>query len=173
MRNVVLVGFMGTGKTTVGEALAHALGLPHVDLDEAIVAGEESSIAAMFAEKGEGYFRDLESQYLNQLLISGPHVLTTGGGAVLRPQNVQAMLEKGTVIALHATEAELIKRLETDTQRPLLAQGVAERVRVLLAERAGAYDFAPIQVDTTGKSLPDIVKEISMQLIEGESYRTD
>ncbi|MFD2371934.1 shikimate kinase [Brevibacillus sp. GCM10020057] len=164
MKNIVLVGFMGTGKTTVGAALAKALGVAQVDLDEYLVEREGCSIPALFAERGEAYFRDAESKYLAELLAAGPHILTTGGGVVLRQQNVQAMLEKGTVIALSATEEELIRRLENDTGRPLLAGGVAERVRTLLSERAGAYDFAPIQIDTTGKPLAVIVEEIIRQL---------
>lgn len=166
MMNLVLVGFMGTGKTTVGAALAKELGLVHNDLDDAIEEGEGCPVPVLFAEKGEAYFRDVESKRLSELLDQGPQVLTTGGGAVLRPQNVEVMLKKGTVIALTASEEELIRRLEHDTKRPLLAGGVAQRVRHLLAERAGAYDFAPIQIDTTGKSVADIVADICRLAVE-------
>lgn len=166
MMNLVLVGFMGTGKTTVGAELARELGIVHRDLDDEIVKNEGRSIPTLFAERGEAYFRNVESKQLCELLDFGPQVLTTGGGAVLRHQNVQVMLQKGTVIALTATEEELIRRLENDTGRPLLAGGVAERVRLLLSERAGAYDFAPIQIDTTGKALPAIVAEIRRQVVE-------
>lgn len=173
MKNVVLVGFMGTGKTTVGAALSEALGIVQKDLDEVIVAKEGCSIPTLFAQRGEAYFRDAESKYLDELLDEGPQILTTGGGVVLRPQNVEIMLRKGTVVALSASEAELIKRLENDTGRPLLAGGVAERVHTLLQERAGAYDFAPIQIDTTGKSLQAIVAEISNHLTEAEDIGED
>jgi shikimate kinase len=165
-QNVILVGFMGTGKTTIGKALAEALELPHVDLDEAIVKQEGCTIAQLFQQKGETYFRDVESALLRKLLETGRQVLTTGGGAVLRPENVAAMLHAGTVVALTATEEELIRRLEQDDQRPLLAGGVAERVKTLLRERKGAYDFAPIQVDTTGKTVVAIVDEIMRRLVE-------
>ncbi|EJL41353.1 MULTISPECIES: shikimate kinase [Brevibacillus] len=166
MKNLILVGFMGTGKTTVGVALADSLGIAHHDLDAAIIEKEGCSIPELFARHGETYFRDAESRLLSQLLDDGPQVLTTGGGAVLRKQNVEVMLAKGTVIALYASEEELIRRLENDTSRPLLSGGVAERVKTLMAERAGAYDFAPIQVDTTGKSLEAIVDEIKAQVVE-------
>ncbi|MED1794013.1 shikimate kinase [Brevibacillus nitrificans] len=173
MKNVVLVGFMGTGKTTVGAALSEALGMTQIDLDEEIVRREGKSIPALFAEQGEAYFRDAESKYLTDLLEHGPCILTTGGGVVLRPQNVEVMVQKGLVVALSASEEELIKRLENDTGRPLLAGGVAQRVRTLLAERAGAYDFAPIQIDTTGKSLTAIVEEIKRHLVENEAGGED
>ncbi|OUQ89598.1 shikimate kinase [Brevibacillus brevis] len=166
MKNLVLVGFMGTGKTTVGAALAASLEMKHTDLDDAIVEWEGRSIPEIFTDQGEAYFRDVETKRLAQLLAVGSQVVTTGGGAVLRKQNVEMMLEHGIVIALHATEEELIKRLEKDTGRPLLAGGVATRVKTLMAERAGVYDFAPIQVDTTGKSLSDIVLEITRQVVE-------
>ncbi|MCK9906006.1 shikimate kinase, partial [Frankia sp. Cpl3] len=156
---------MGTGKTTIGRALAKKLKLTHVDLDEAIVQHEGSSIAAIFEQKGEAYFRDLESTLLRTLLSKNDQVITTGGGAVLRPENVRAMISGGTVVALTATEEELVRRLSVDSSRPLLAGGVAERVRTLLEQRAGAYDFAPIQVDTTGKSSEQIVAEIMTRLI--------
>ncbi|KQL49138.1 shikimate kinase [Brevibacillus choshinensis] len=170
MKNVVLVGFMGTGKTTVGAALSEALGIVQKDLDEVIVAKEGCSIPTLFAERGEAYFRDVESKYLDELLDEGSQILTTGGGVVLRQQNVESMLQKGIVVALSTSEEELIKRLENDTGRPLLAGGVAERVRTLLQQRAGAYDFAPIQIDTTGKSLEAIVAEITNHLTETEEF---
>jgi shikimate kinase len=166
MRNIILVGFMGTGKTTVGKALAAELGLPHRDLDEVIVKREGISISEIFRTKGEQYFRELETEQLKKLLNEQVQVLTTGGGAVLRPENVSTMLQAGTVIALTATEAELIRRLESDNQRPLLAGGVAERVKTLLEQRKGAYDFAPIQIDTTDKQVDEIVAEIRRRMVE-------
>jgi shikimate kinase len=164
--NVIFVGFMGTGKTTVGSALAKDLGIPHRDLDEAIAEREGCSIPELFATKGEQYFRDAESAMLRELLQEKPQVLTTGGGAVLRPENVRLMLSEGTVIALSAAEEELIRRLAGDTGRPLIAGDVAQRVRRLLDERKGAYDFAPIQIDTTGKDVSDIVGEIRGRMVE-------
>lgn len=169
--NIILVGFMGTGKTTIGKVLASRLTLHHVDLDEVIVEHVGCSISTLFQEKGETYFRDLESTLLSTMLNQQDQVLTTGGGAVLRLENREAMLASGTVIGLCATEEELIRRLASDQQRPLLAGGVDERVKTLMKERAGAYDFAPVQIDTTGKSVDAIVDEILMKLVELNSFR--
>jgi shikimate kinase len=172
-KNIILIGFMGTGKTTVGRSLAEHLGWRHVDLDDAIINREGCSIAELFEQKGEAYFRDLEASLLHELLKEQNQVLTTGGGAVLRAENVQAMLSGGTVVALKATEEELIRRLSADTGRPLLAGGVAERVRKLLTDRAGAYDFAAIQIDTTGKKVDAIVAEIIDRMVETGAFRRD
>jgi shikimate kinase len=171
--NIILVGFMGTGKTTVGRALAERLKRRHLDLDEAIITHEGCSIAQVFEQKGEAYFRDLETSLLHELLKGQNQVLTTGGGAVLRAENVRAMLDGGTVIALAASEEELIRRLSADTQRPLLAGGVAERIKKLLRERAGAYDFAHIQIDTTGKKVDAIVAEIMKRMVEIGAFGGD
>ena len=111
--NVIFVGFMGTGKTTVGSALAKDLGIPHRDLDEAIAEREGCSIPELFATKGEQYFRDAESAMLRELLQEKPQVLTTGGGAVLRPENVRLMLSEGTVIALSARSEEHTSELQS------------------------------------------------------------
>ncbi len=171
--NLILVGFMGTGKSTVGRALAKRLGWPHVDLDEAIVLRDGRDIPAIFQQDGEEYFRDLESQVLGELLQREGQVITTGGGAVLRPQNVAAMLAKGTVVALSASRDEIVRRVCADTGRPLLAGDVERRVDELLAARAGAYDFAPVQVDTTGRDVDAIAAEIVSRLVERGDFRRD
>ncbi|WP_232699630.1 shikimate kinase [Brevibacillus daliensis] len=158
--NIILIGFMGTGKTTVGVELAHKLGSTARDLDAEIVATVGKSIPEIFAEHGEKGFRDWESKILAQLIQEDNQIIITGGGAVLRAENVRLMKEGCYVVALTATEDEIIRRVSQDENRPLLAGNVKERVRTLLVERAGAYDFAHIQIDTTGKSIENIVEFI-------------
>ncbi|GED51859.1 MULTISPECIES: shikimate kinase [Brevibacillus] len=164
--NLILVGFMGTGKTTVGAALSEELGMIHRDLDEAIVERAGCTIPQLFEQKGEAFFRDMEAAVLADLLKQHGLVLTTGGGAVLRAENVQRMLEGGLVVALSATEEELVRRLERDQNRPLLAGGVAQRVKALLEQRKDSYTFAPVQIDTTGKEVAEIVAEIRLAMVE-------
>lgn len=152
---------MGTGKSTVGEQLAQQLQYERCDLDEEIVKATGKTISQIFAEDGEEMFRQLESDVLRRLVDGNRRVIITGGGAVLRPENVQVMLQYGIVVALTAEEQEIIRRVEQDQNRPLLQGNVKEKVRELLQARAGAYDFAPVQVDTTGKTIEEIVDEIT------------
>ncbi|MBG9804534.1 shikimate kinase [Brevibacillus laterosporus] len=159
--NIILIGFMGTGKSTVGEQLAQQLQYERCDLDEEIVKATGKTISQIFAKDGEEMFRQLESDVLRRLIDGNRRVIITGGGAVLRPENVQVMLQHGIVVALTAEEQEIIRRVEQDQNRPLLQGNVKEKVRELLQARAGAYDFAPVQVDTTGKTIEEIVDEIT------------
>jgi len=147
---IVLIGFMGTGKSTVARLLAGRLGVERVDLDEEIEREAGCAIAELFDTKGEAYFRDLESAVLERLMASDrPFVLATGGGAVLREANREAMLRSGFVAALTATPERIIERVSGDASRPLLRGDVEARVRRLMDERRTAYDFAHIRIDTT------------------------
>lgn len=148
---IVLVGFMGTGKSTVARLLAERLGVERVDLDECIVREAGCSIAELFETKGEPYFRDMESRLLDALMQSPePFVLATGGGAVLREANRDAMLRGGFVVALTADADQIIARVSGDKARPLLAGDAAANVRRLLEQRKDAYDFAHVRLDTSG-----------------------
>jgi shikimate kinase len=158
---IVLVGFMGTGKTTVTRLLAERLGVGRVDLDEEIEREAGCTIAELFDTKGEAHFRDLESAVLERLMASDrPLVLATGGGAVLREANREAMLRSGFVAALTASPERIIERVSGDASRPLLRGDVEERVRRLLAERKTAYDFAHIRIDTTDLSPDEVADRI-------------
>lgn len=158
--NIVLIGMMGTGKSTVGALLAAEAGLRLVDLDQMIVMETGRSIPEIFAEKGETFFRDTESRLLGRVLADEGIVLATGGGVVLRQGNCRAMLENGLVIALKASADDIIARVGEDENRPLLAGGAKVRVTALLEERKNAYDFAHHTVDTTGKNAEQVALEI-------------
>lgn len=158
---IVLVGFMGTGKSTVARLLAGRLGVGRIDLDEEIEREAGCTIAELFDTKGEAHFRDLESAVLKRLLASDrPLVLATGGGAVLREANREAMLRSGFVAALTASPERIIERVSGDASRPLLRGDVEERVRRLMAERKTAYDFAHIRIDTTDLSPEEVADRI-------------
>lgn len=153
---------MGTGKSTVGTALAEKAGFRLVDLDQIIEEEAQATIPELFARHGEAHFRDIESELLERVLQDSDIVLATGGGAVLREVNRDIMLDNGWVVALTADLESILKRVGEDPNRPLLAGGAKERLTALLEERKHAYDFAHVKMDTSGKSPDDLASEILM-----------
>ncbi|QGG56816.1 shikimate kinase [Paenibacillus sp. B01] len=160
---IVLIGFMGTGKSTVAAMLAERLGWRCADTDAEVVREQGNSIAELFATRGEAFFRDAETRALERLLACGdPLVIATGGGAVLRERNRQLMLGGAFVAALQASEAVIVERVRHDQGRPLLAGDPAAKVRELLEKRRGAYDFAPLQVMTDGLSPEQAAEAVAL-----------
>ncbi|MFC3748734.1 shikimate kinase [Paenibacillus sp. GCM10012306] len=160
--NIILVGMMATGKSTVGAILAEELGYELVDLDHVIAESEDRSIPEIFAEHGEGYFRRLESQTLERMLQGEKQIISTGGGAVLAPGNAELMLKHGLVVALTATEEEIFARTSENHDRPLLAGNAKERIARIMEERRNAYRFAHCTVDTTGLTAVEVSQHILM-----------
>lgn len=172
--NIILAGFMGTGKTVVGKIVAERLGRPFVDLDDQIAAQAGKSIPAIFAEDGEAVFRALESAACEELRAPRALVVAVGGGAVLSPHNRAALSAGGMVICLEAAPEALARRLGEAPGRPMLApatgETVAQRIEALLAERASAYAILPYHLDTTllaPDRVADRVLAISAGLPEG------
>lgn len=159
-RNVVLVGFMGTGKSTIGKLLAKRLGWSFTDTDEWIEREQGTTISELFRKHGEAYFRSLESKALRELLTEKKRILATGGGAVLAEENRVCMLENGFVIALTADTETIICRVSSDRSRPLLQGDLEERVQALMEQRKHAYKFAHVSIDTTSLSAQQIVEQI-------------
>lgn len=158
---LILIGFMGTGKSSVSRLLADKLGWPRIDSDEEIERSESRKIPDIFASAGEDGFRVIETNVLNKLLAaSEPAVIATGGGAVLREENRNMMLENGFVAALHASPEQIIARVSADTSRPLLQGDLHTRVHTLLEQRKGIYDFAHLSVDTTELTVDEVVDQI-------------
>lgn len=149
--NLVLTGFMGTGKTSVGRMVAERLDRPFVDLDDVIVARAGKPIPRIFAEDGEPAFRALEAAVCAEMREAAGLVVAAGGGAVVDPANREALAAGGLVICLEAAAEAILARVGGDGGRPLLAGGdPLMRIRELLAQRAGAYAAHPLRLDTTG-----------------------
>jgi len=148
---------MGTGKSSVGRALATSLSCPFIDLDAEIVAEAGASINLIFADKGEAAFRTMESACLERVLGKGPAVVATGGGVVISEWNRRLMRSQGIVVNLTASLPVILLRLKGATDRPLYA---AKRVESLLEERQQFYADADIRIDTDNKSVEDVSVQI-------------
>jgi shikimate kinase len=156
-RNVILIGFMGTGKSTVGKLLAQRLGWGYTDVDEWIEKQMNMTIRELFQSHGEPAFRSMESKALSELLAADNQIVATGGGAVLLESNRTCMLANGLVVALTANPETIISRVSRDQNRPLLQGNLQERVYTLLEQRKDVYDFAEVAIDTTDLNTDEIV----------------
>ncbi|MCH5272662.1 MAG: shikimate kinase [Lachnospiraceae bacterium] len=169
-KNVVLIGFMACGKSTVGKKLAGALRYSFLDTDALIEETCQKKISQIFAEDGEEAFRQAETAALKKLKEEVKHcVIATGGGMPLREENVRYMREIGTVFFLQADIETILGRLRDDTQRPLAAgenrQEREERLRNLYAKRLPVYkEAAEICIDTEGKTFYGIIQEIEQYM---------
>ena len=164
--NIILIGFMGSGKTSVGSRLANKLDYNFTDTDVNIVEQEKKEISEIFAEHGEEYFRKLETETIQTMIgkISN-HIISTGGGLPLRECNAEILKQLGFVVFLKTDQDTILKRVKGDTKRPLLAgDNVEEKVEKMLAERNPKYlNASHITVDTNDKSFTSIVNEIIEQ----------
>jgi 3-dehydroquinate synthase len=162
-RNIVITGFMGTGKTTIGRLVAARLGRPFYDMDDQIEARFGKPIPRVFAEDGEDAFRAAESELCRRFGEESGIVLSTGGGALLNPTNRSALAANGVLICLTASVDAILERVDHANNRPLLSGDREERrrrVRRLLDERRAAYAAIPHQVNTTGRYPKAIADEV-------------
>lgn len=164
MAQVVLTGFMGTGKTEVGRRLARATSRAFVDTDNLVEVAAGRSIPEIFATEGEAAFRAREREAVRQAMAVPDAVVATGGGALLDPESRRALLAAGPVVCLTATPEEILRRVGEASDRPLLAGADRDerlaRIRALLDARETSYRLATHRIDTTGRSVDDVVGEI-------------
>jgi shikimate kinase len=158
---IFLVGFMATGKSTVGRILAARLGWKLVDLDDVIVEEAGRTVPEIFAAEGEAGFRARESQALAAVSRERKVVVATGGGAACREDNLRAMLDAGRVVALAITPEEAVRRARGGAGRPLLAgPDPVGTATSLLAARAPFYARAHLSVDTVGRVPQDVARDV-------------
>lgn len=165
-RNIVLIGFMGTGKTSVAKELSERCGMKMTDLDQLIETRQKMSITEIFQVHGEEYFRQLETNLFNELLGEENTVISCGGGTVLRKENVAMMKKTGHVVLLTAKPQTIFERLQGCESRPLLRErNTLESIRKLLETREKRYEeAADIFVETDEKSISAICAEIINKL---------
>ena len=167
-KNVVLTGFMGTGKTAVSRELSHILGMKLVDIDTEIEKAEGRKIADIFAESGEAVFRALETGTIRRCARTGGQIISTGGGSVLSQENMDAMRETGMVFCLDASPETILSRTSSSSERPLLQTvDPLRRIIELLEYRRPYYEKAGIMIDTENKTPHQVAEEIA------ERYRAD
>lgn len=161
--NIVLIGFMGSGKTTLGRYIAQEKGMRFIDTDELIESKEGTSINQIFADKGEGYFRNLETDVIRELVSSESNcVISVGGGLPVREINRELIRKLGICVYLRTDRDELVRRLKGDRNRPLLAGGELEnKIDTLMAQRKSIYEeTAHITVDTDRLSKKAMTEKI-------------
>lgn len=161
---------MGTGKSTIGHLLANHLHIPYIDTDDEIIKTENSSIPDLFSEKGEEYFRKMETKVLfNVINKSNPSVISTGGGIILAEENIE-LIKQHCIILLEASPEEIYERIKHNKSRPLLSDSGADmlkNIKKMLKERKDLYQkHAKISIITESKGKNQIIQEILPQITD-------
>lgn len=166
MNNIIIIGFMGVGKTTVSAALSGKLGMDFLVIDDLIMEKEGMSISNIFLNHGEEYFRNSETKALLELQASERLIISTGGGIVLRDINIDYMKNLGTVVLLTASVETIYERVKDSVERPILIDNMnTEFISSLLEKRKEKYlRAADIIVNTDKRSVEEVCKEIISKL---------
>ena len=166
MKNIILIGFMGAGKTTAGQLLAKKRGMRFADTDERIEKEQEKDIPAIFSEYGEPYFRDLETDLLKRMQKDTEYtVISVGGGMPVRQENRALLRSLGCVVYLSATKQTILGRVRNDGSRPMLdGGGLEQRVEELMRAREAFYrQAAHLNIRTDGRSVHQVVQIIDQE----------
>ena len=165
-RNIFLIGFMGTGKTTVSRQLGQLLHYRELDMDQEIEQREGQKISEIFEKKGEAYFRTLETALIGEFREKSGYLVSCGGGVALRPENVEQMKKSGTVVLLTASPETIFVRVRHGGNRPLLNGNMnVSYIAGLMEQRAPFYESAAdITIATDGKNPKEIAEEILEKL---------
>lgn len=166
-KNIFLIGFMGCGKSTMARLLAEETGAELIEMDETIEAEAGMSINEIFEIYGETYFRDLESQLVARIAETGGAIVSCGGGAILRNENVENMKKNGKIIYLSATPETIYERVHLSTQRPLLNGNMnVEYIASLMETRLSRYmEAADITISVDEKTKQEVVK-VLLQFVD-------
>ena len=166
MKNIYLIGFMGTGKTVVGKLLAKKLGLEFIDLDDVIEEKEGIKISEIFKQKGEPYFRKVEKEVVRDISQKSGLVIGCGGGVVLDKDNLVNLKKTGTVICLEARAEVILNRTKTTNHRTLLnVEDPKKKIEELLSQRVPFYSQAHFTIDTSRLNIKEVAQKI-LNLIE-------
>ncbi len=159
--NIVLTGFMGTGKTAVGKQIAKALNMKYIDSDELIEKDVGKKIHRIFEDSGEKYFREVETKVVKCVGLLDGFVISTGGGVVLKEGNMKELERSGMIICLTTSPEVILKRTRHTSYRPLLnVKDPAGKIKKLLEKRAPFYKRCSLMIDTSAKSIGEVAEEI-------------
>jgi len=166
-KHIFLVGFMGCGKSTNAARLADVTGAEQMEMDQKIVEQQKMAITDIFAKYGELYFRDLETEWIRSLTDCEPMIISCGGGAVLREENVALMKSCGTIVLLTAEPETIFERVRHSDERPILNGNMnVEYIAELIEKRRPKYEAAAdVVVATDGKTVCEICDEILRQVM--------
>lgn len=161
MKNIVLTGFMGTGKTEIGRELSNILGWKLIDIDDEIVKAQNSSINDIFSKSGEQAFRGLEAEMIRETVRKNNVIISTGGGAILRQENIDLLRSNGIIVCLTARPETILNRTSKSSKRPLLnVENPLGRIKDLMESRKFFYEKADLMIDTEAKTPLQIAEEI-------------
>lgn len=165
-RHIFLIGFMGAGKSANAECLAELTGSGRLEMDQEIVKEQQMEIAKIFEKYGEPHFRDLETEFIRRLKHAAPAIVSCGGGAVLREENVRLMKEMGRIILLTATPQTILSRVKDSEERPILnGHKDVAYIETLLEKRRAMYESAAdLSVSTDDREVEEICREILTRL---------
>ncbi|ADL50112.1 shikimate kinase [Clostridium cellulovorans] len=163
MKNLILIGMPGCGKSTIGKLAAMKLGIPFVDVDEYIENKYDAKVSEIFEKKGEKFFRDLESTCIKELSEKTDLVISTGGGSVLREENMINLKANGVIMFIDRSPEDIISDVDI-ASRPLLAQG-SERIYTLYNERINLYTKYCDHHITNNSSIDTVVNTLLLQYI--------
>lgn len=170
MKNIILIGFMGAGKTTIGQEFAKKFEMEFLDTDEQIEKEQNCTIRELFSEKGEAYFRCLETELLGRLADCENTVVSVGGGLPIQEENHVLLRELGTSVYLKAARKTLVDRLQGDTSRPLLQGGELEhKITDLMQKRETIYERVADKIIVTDQKSPEqIISELAQWMVSKE-----
>lgn len=160
MKNIVLTGYMGSGKSTVGKLLAKKLGCRFIDVDEAIESKEKMSITDIFKKEGEEGFRNIESDVIEELSHLKNTVIATGGGAVLRKKNIDVLRKNGVIILLKTDLDTIVSRVLANDKRPLAKNKTKEEIQASIKAREPYYNNNDFACEISGKSPLQVCADI-------------
>jgi len=160
-KNIIITGFMGTGKSVVAKELARKLKMEFIDMDQIIEEGLGISISDIFARYGENYFREQENKLVKELSQKENMVIATGGGTLLSSDNARMLGQVGEIVCLYADSQTIYNRVKKKNDRPLLkGENILNKINLLLEERMKIYDNIKWKINTTNFTTQEVVDKI-------------